>query len=139
MIERAASRPAASVQDWICAWARLLCPGRAWVTTVHGEVNRAADFRRQGGLRSAVYAQVLARGFDRVLAVSRDLAWRLVREEGVRSSRLVTLVNGVALIPPSAPTPSLSQRRSPRSPTVRGLSTTSAAVRNSTWTPTRLA
>jgi glycosyltransferase involved in cell wall biosynthesis len=56
-------------------------------------------------LRSVVYAQVLARGFDRVLAVSRDLALRLVREEGVRSSRLVTLVNGVEVVPPSAPTP----------------------------------
>jgi glycosyltransferase involved in cell wall biosynthesis len=91
--------------DWICAWSRLLCPGRAWVTTVHGEVNRAADFRRQGGLRSALYAQVLARRFDRVLSVSRDLSSRLVREEGVRSSRLVTLVNGVEIVPPSASSP----------------------------------
>ena len=90
--------------DWICAWSRLLCPGRVWVTTVHGEVNLGPDYRRRRGLRSAVYGRVLAR-FDRVLAVSEDLARRLALEEGVRTDRLTAIANGVAILPPSLPSP----------------------------------
>jgi glycosyltransferase involved in cell wall biosynthesis len=83
--------------DWVCAWARLLCPGRIWLTTVHGEPNLGPDFRRAGGLRSHIYSQVLARAFDRVLAVSADLAAWLAAREGVPPRKLLTLVNGVDL------------------------------------------
>ncbi len=93
--------------DWICAWARLACPGTCFVTTVHGEVNRGRDFRRAGGLRSAAYGLVLARCFERVLAVSEDLARQLEQEEQVPRRRLAVLTNGV----PVGPVPSMEERR----------------------------
>jgi glycosyltransferase involved in cell wall biosynthesis len=96
--------------DWICAWARLLCPGASYVTTVHGEVNRGGGFRRAGGLRSAAYGLVLARRFDRVLAVSEDLARQLEQEENGPRRRLAVLTNGV----PIAPLPSTAERRAAR-------------------------
>jgi glycosyltransferase involved in cell wall biosynthesis len=97
--------------DWIAAWARALCPGTVFVTTVHGEVNRGTDFRRRGGPRSAAYRFVLAHAFERVLAVSEDLAKKLAEEEAVPRARLVTLTNGVP-IPPGSP--SEDERRAAR-------------------------
>ncbi len=97
--------------DWIAAWARALCPGTAFVTTVHGEVNRGDDFRRRGGPRSAAYRFVLAHAFERVLAVSEDLAQKLADEEGVPRARLATLTNGVPI--PEDP-PSADERRAAR-------------------------
>lgn len=81
--------------DWVCAWARQLCPGRTWLTTVHGEPNLGPDFRRSGSFKNRVYSFVLARCFDRVLAVSRDLAAWLTCCEGVPASRVITLTNGI--------------------------------------------
>lgn len=91
--------------DWICAWARLLCPQTLWVTTVHGAVNLGPDYRRQPGLRSALYGLVLRRGFDRVLTVSHDLTRELCEREGVPPARVSTLVNGVEVVPASVPGP----------------------------------
>ncbi len=89
--------------DWMCAWARPFCPGVRWVTTVHGAVNRAADYARDPGVRSAVYARVLRHAFDRVLSVSHDLTRQLRDEEGVPTARLATVVNGVDVVPATLP------------------------------------
>jgi glycosyltransferase involved in cell wall biosynthesis len=83
--------------DWICCLARPLCPGRKWITTVHGEINRADDFTRAGGLRSWVYGWLLARGFHKVLTVSRELADQLVFEESVPRKKLRHLPNGIRI------------------------------------------
>lgn len=81
--------------DWICALARVFRPGRIWVTTVHGEINRGPDFARRTSLRNRIYGWVLRHGFDRVLTVSRELAWQLEHEEGVPASRLTAVPNGI--------------------------------------------
>jgi glycosyltransferase involved in cell wall biosynthesis len=82
------------------------------VTTVHGEVNRGDDFRRQASLKNAAYGFALAHAFDRVLAVSEDLARQLADEEGVPRRRLKALTNGVPA--PLASLPSPDERRAAR-------------------------
>ena len=81
--------------DWICGLTRLLRPGRVWVTTVHGEINRGPDFVRRATLRNRVYARVLRHAFHRVLTVSQELAWQLEHEEGVPAARLTAVPNGI--------------------------------------------
>ncbi len=106
--------------DWICACTRPLCPGRVWVTTVHGEVNLGPDFKRQDSLKNRLYGRVLARAFHRVLTVSRDLAEHLATEEGVKPARLTALVNGVEITTSTPSTPESRRARAAGNPAYSG-------------------